>query len=154
MKKIQLLIASLLSVLFLATGCHKNYDPTSSMSANVNGAAFSSLGVRVITTGSKGTMTQVIASNLPVVGNPIPTTITINVKNVPGHYYFGSPLENKDVTVFFSSSATGGLSLYADNGSVTVTTSAEHYIQGTFSFNVLDSNGNYTISNGQFTGTY
>ncbi len=154
MKKIQILIASLLSVLFLATGCHKNYDPTASMSATVNGSAFSSLGVRVVTTGGYGVKSQVSASNLPVVGNPIPVTITINVKNVVNEYYFDSPLGNSDVTILFSSAATGGLPIMANNGQVRITASAAHYFQGTFSFNAYDTTGNYVVTNGQFTGVY
>ena len=152
--RISAIIVIAATVLMPLVGCKKSNDPAASMSASINGASFYALGARVTTSGSQGIMTTVTGTNMPIAGSTIATSFTINVLNKTGTYSFGHTGENMEVTAYLMADATGGKTLEATAGSVTVTSSTAHYFQGTYTFTFHDSAATYTVTSGQFTGLY
>jgi len=156
MKKTGSFIIISMAWLLISQGCTKDNSPTASMNATIDNAAFAAVGeAHVISSGGgMKTLETVTAINLPVPGQPIATSITITVMDTAGSYTFTEANANGSVAVYLSSPATGGKSVAATSGQVTVTKSTSGYFQGTFSFNCTDSTGTLVVTNGQFTGTY
>ena len=153
-RRLNSFVTLLVTGLLFIAGCTKQGGPSASMNATINDTAFAAIGPHVLSSGAKGKLTTVQATNLAVQGNLVATTIVINVLNTPATYNFSPTDYNSNVKIILSSGATAGLPVFATSGQVKVTSSSDHLIQGTFNFNYTDALGKSIPGTGMFTGTF